>query len=69
MLRTEGTSLSRIYDTLGRTLIFSRIKTMLEKNIRSLSRIEKEELHANQPTALCGQPFHVKVSLPEQIKS
>ena len=50
--------------------MFSRIKTMLEENIRSLSsRIEKEELHTKQPTALRGQPFFVKVSLPEQIGS
>ena len=61
--------LSRIYGTLGRNLMFSRIKTMPEENVRSLSKIEKEELHTKQPTALCGQPFHVKVSLPDQIRS
>ena len=70
ILKTEGTSLSRIYGTLGRNLMFSRVKTMLEENVRSLSRIEIEELHTKQPTTLHSQPFRVrKVSLPEQIKS
>ena len=68
ILKTEGTSLSRINGTLGRNLMFTRIKTMLEeKNVRSLNRIEKEELHTKQPTTLRGQLFRVKVSLPEQI--
>ena len=70
ILKTEGTSLSRIYGTLGRNLMFSRMKTMLEENVRSLSRIKIEELHKKQLTTLHSQPFHViKVSLPEQIKS
>ena len=47
------------YGTLGRNLMFSRIKTMLEENIRSLSRVEKEELHTKQPTALRGQRHFV----------
>ena len=47
---------------LGRNLMFSRRKTMIEENVRSLSKIEKEELHTIQPTALRGQPFRVKVS-------
>ena len=58
-----------MYGTLGRNLMFCRIKTMIEENVRSLGRIEKEELHTKQPTALHDQPFRVKVPIPEKIRS
>ena len=34
---------------------------MLEEYVRSLSRVQKEEPHTNQPTAMRGQSFRVKV--------
>ena len=65
ILKTEGSSLSRIYGTLGRNLVmFSRIKTMLEEYVRSLSRAQKEEPYTNQPTAMRGKSFRVKVPPP-----
>ena len=64
----EGSFLSRIYSTLGKNLVmFSRIKTMLEEYVRSLSRIQKEEPLTNQLTAMRGQSFRVKV--PPQKRS
>ena len=47
--------------------MFSRIRTMLEEYVRSLSRVQKEEPHTNQPTAMPGQSFGVKV--PPQKRS
>ena len=46
--------------------MFSRIKTMLEEYVRSLSRVQKEEPHTNQPTAMRGQSLRVKVPPPQK---
>ena len=37
---------------------------MLEEYVRSLSRAQKEEPYTNQPTAMRGKSFRVKVPPP-----